>query len=526
MSESESSARRPSLFDQHSYRLRICIAIMFFLAALLRLNDIHAPGHLPDREYTSAIFARAFYFANNDLIEPWEQNIAIATKNQQPILEPPFVEWLVSWIYRATGREELFYSRYLTNSFWLLGGLFMYRLTKRLISTDAAIVATGYYLFVPMGIIISRSFQPDSLMMMLFLLTLNLILGYFEMPTLKRLLAASTVNGLVLLLRPLVIFAVFCSFLALSLSEKADWKKVLDRRFLIFSGLSLVPSVVYYGYGIVFAGFMRWKVTTSFMPYLLPKRDFWLGWFNVGSDVVGHATIIAAIIGFFFLHNKRAQYLAVGLAVSYVLFGIAFTYHIHTHPYYHIQLIPLIGLAIAPLVLSVIYSLRALTVKYWFIPVAINLICGLYFIHRTEIASLYQGRLEAPQVGAEIGRLINHSARTVFVSYYYGVPLEYYGEFGGAPWPVSLEDAFYRRPGERSLSVQERLSGLGFVPDYFVITNFDLYYRKHADLETYLKENCHVYAQKEQYLIYSACKPIPMSEATSHSGELASHESE
>jgi hypothetical protein len=114
--------------------------------------------------------------------------------------------------------------------------------------------------------------------------------------------------------------------------------------------------------------------------------------------------------------------------------------------------------------------------------------------------------MEDPVVAKEIGKLVQHSPHTVYVARYYGVPLEYYGEFGGAPWPVRIEDAFYRRPGERELSVKERIDGLGFSPAYYIITNFDLYNRKHQDLKAYLEDSCVLFAQAEQYLIYSSCK--------------------
>jgi hypothetical protein len=94
------------------------------------------------------------------------------------------------------------------------------------------------------------------------------------------------------------------------------------------------------------------------------------------------------------------------------------------------------------------------------------------------------------------------------VSRHYGLPLEYYGEFGGAPWPVRIEDPFYRRPGEQEQSVQERIDQLGFKPDYFVITHFDLYRRKHQDLETYLKSACSTRWETTEFLIYSQCQTI------------------
>ena len=499
---------KSSLVHDNASWFKIVLLILFFAATLLRLDDIKAPGHLLDREYTSAIFARAYYFTNNDDIEDWRRDIAIITKDQQPVLEPPLVEYLVSLIYRVMGMEEIYYSRYLTNAFWIIGGVFMYLIGKKLLSANAALIATAYYLFVPMGVIISRSFQPDSLMMMLFLMSLYSVIHYSDRHSTNRLLLACVISGITLLLRPLVVFAIFGAFLALSIQQNRNWKGLINTPLIIFTSSSLLPAVIYYGYGIVFAGFMRWKISTSFMPYLLTKKDFWLGWFELGADVAGPALLLLAIVGFFFIQNKNAQYLVVGLVASYVVFGIAFTYHIHTHPYYHIQLIPIIGLCIAPVMLGIVNSLRQLLVKTWMVPVSAVLLIALYFSYREVHDSLYQFHMEDPAVAHEIGEIVHHSPRTVFVSNYYGVPLEYYGEFGGAPWPVRIEDAFYRRPGEPELSVEERIDGLGFTPEYFVITNFNLFNHKHQDLRAYLENNCPILKETGAYLIYANCRIV------------------
>ena len=92
MSTTEISQSPGSLFKQNSFWLKLFLVLMFVLAALIRRDEIRAPGHLLDREYTSAIFARAFYFMNNAQVENWRQDIAVATMKQQPILEPPLVE--------------------------------------------------------------------------------------------------------------------------------------------------------------------------------------------------------------------------------------------------------------------------------------------------------------------------------------------------------------------------------------------------------------------------------------------------
>ena len=508
MSNTEIAQPQTGIFEQHPFWLKLSLVLIFLLAALIRFDEIRAPGHLLDREYTSAIFARAFYFMSNDQVEDWRQDIAVITMNQQPILEPPLVEYLVSLIYRVMEREEIYYARYLTGASWLVGGIFMYMITKKLVSTEAALFATLYYLFVPMGVIISRSFQPDSLMMMLFLASLYLLVNYFENGAKKYLLQASVVTAITLLLRPLVLFAIFFAFLALSLQNKGSWRKIIDRPLFIFSGVSLLPVTVYYGYGIIFAGFMRWKVSTSFMPHLLTKRDFWLGWFQLGINVVGAALLIAAIIGFFLLPSRKSRSLMISLAISYLIFGVAFTYHIHTHPYYHIQLFPVMAICAATCMAGIIKMLRYSAGKLWPVPIILSVLISLYFAYRAESDSLYQVRMDDPRTAWEIGEIIGHSPHTVFVSRHYGIPLEYYGEFGGAPWPVGIEDPFYRQPGAQERSVQERIDQLGFKPDYFVITHFELYRRKHQDLETYLKTACSARLETTDYLIYSHCQTL------------------
>ena len=506
MSNAEVSQPQTSIFERHPFLLNLCLVLMFLLAAIIRRDEIKAPGHLLDREYTSAIFARAFYFMSNDQVEDWRREIAVTTMNQQPVLEPPVTEYLVSLIYRVMGREEISYARYLTGAFWLVGGIFMYLITKKLLSTEAALFATLYYLFVPMGVIISRSFQPDSLMMMLFLASLYLLLNYFENGAKTYLLQASVVTAITLLFRPLVLFALFFAFLALSLQKKRSWRKIIDRSLIIFGGVSLLPAAIYYGYGIFFAGFMRWKVSTSFMPHLLIKWDFWLGWFQLGVEVAGAAILIAAIIGFFLLPTRAIRSLVLGLTASYLIFGVVFTYHIHTHPYYHIQLFPVIALCAATCFVSMVNVLRNSSGKLWPVPVILSLSISLYWAYRSERASLYQARMEDPSTAWKIGETIGHNPHTVFVSRYYGVPLEYYGEFGGAPWPVRIEDSFYRQPGAQEKSVQERIDELGFKPEYFVITYFDLYRGKHQDLETYLEGACSKRLETPDYLIYSHCQ--------------------
>jgi hypothetical protein len=105
-------------------------------------------------------------------------------------------------------------------------------------------------------------------------------------------------------------------------------------------------------------------------------------------------------------------------------------------------------------------------------------------------------------VAKDIGEIVHHSSKTVFIARFYGMPLQYYGELSGSSWPKAIETGLYRRPDEKELSINERLAGLSFVPDYFVITDFDNFNQRHVDLKEFLNTHCSVVAENEQYLIY------------------------
>ena len=242
-----------------------------------------------------------------------------------PLLEPPMTEYLVSLIYRIVGREDISFSRYLTGFFWLLGGVFFYKIVKLLTNVDAALIAVAYYLFVPMGSKISRSFQPDSLMMMVFLISLYCVIIYFEEPSWHLVLLAGVVTGGTLLLRPLVIFTLFGAFMAMSLSKKENWSQIFNKQFLVFYVLGLVFPLVFYGYGIYISGSLRGQADLSFRPHLLTKWDFWQGWFETGAMVVGHTAAITAILGFFFLPKNSIWKLVIGLISGYFIFGMVLT---------------------------------------------------------------------------------------------------------------------------------------------------------------------------------------------------------
>jgi hypothetical protein len=500
---SEYQVQQPGFFDQRPKLIAVTILVLIALACMVRIYKIHVPGLLPDRDFRSAIFARDFYFEKTDDVEAWRKDIAHKTRQNQPILEPPVTEFLVSLIYRAVGSEQLWIARLLTSSFWLVGGVFLFAIIKTVVSTDAAVFGLAYYLFNPLSVLLSRSFQPDSLMMMMFLLCLLLILKYYQDPSCFRFMMAAIISGLTLLCRPLVLFTIFGAFTSLAIHKKGTWKRFIDRHYLTFIAVSLLPNVLYYGYGILGAEFLRSQADMSFRPWLLFYKVFWKGWLDLAILAVGYTALTGALLGMPMLQKGLPKALVVGLGIGYIVFGLVFNQHIHTHGYYHSQLIPIVAISFGPAVILISNKLKAACNKwYGWLPVIVFLLLGMLFTMQQVRNRVGSARFESKEVAREIGEIVNHSTRTVWLAPMYGVPLQYYGELTGAYWPRRINYWLYRLPGERELSIEERLNALDFSPEYFVIIDFHEFNKHHSDLKEFLKINYSLIAGSDKYLIY------------------------
>lgn len=491
------------VLSQRQRLLQAGLVLLFLFALIIRIYNLDAPGILPEREFRSMFFARAHYYNRVEGIPAWQEEINQISLDKLGLLEPPIFENFVGEIYIFAEGEYIQIARILGSIFWLIGGLFLFKISRKLFSIEAAFIATAYYLFVPLGVLTSRSFQPDSLMIMLFLMSLFAILRHHEKPTRFRLVVAASISALMLLIKPLPIFSIFASYTALSIYRNG-WRRCLNKQFLIYSFITLLPVMLYYGYGLFWAGFLDTQADMSFRPNLLIHREFWNGWLSVGANSVGIAPLILGLLGWSMVRERPQRLLLTALWGSYLIFGLVFTHHIHTHNYYHLQFVVINAISFGPVV-ALFKEKFAVDSGSWIRPIVIGaIVIVIVFFDVQEVrAGLNLPNFENQQLSQEIGEIVNHSSHLVLVSRNYGQSLEYYGRLSGAPWPKAIEYWLYRSPGERELSIQERLDNLGYAPDYFIITDFTGFNNRHPDLKEYLSANCTIFAESDQYLIYN-----------------------
>ena len=216
---------------------------------------------------------------------------------------------------------------------------------------------------------------------------------------------------------------------------------------------------------------------------------------------------MAGLLGFSLYPRGTSRAFLLGLWISYIVFCLAFTYHIRFAGHYHLQFAFTLALSSGPLIDLFINRLKEGSYQWFSRMLLVSTFLLVVFITYKDIRQVLNGiaTIESEKTAQEIGEIVNHSTQTVYLAQTYGVALEYYGKLSGMYWPRKDIHWAFQQAGDDSQSIDERLKSLGFSPEYFIITDFNEFENHHADLKTYLADNCPLIAKDKEYLIYSAC---------------------
>jgi hypothetical protein len=457
---------------------RLLLLIAIFSAALgVRLYNADAPplDYYPVRQFRAAMLARDFYYESSPRsVSEKVRKEALAAKPKP--LEPPITETTASLLYRAVGGEHLIIPRLMSIMFWMIAALLLYRLASEMISPDAGIVSTAFFLFLPLGVVGSRSFQPDPLMIMFFMATVYSIFRYYRSPSGYGLAAACLFSALAILVKPTCVFPILSVFIAMRIPSKNIRNILFGRDLVIFLAASLLPSFIYYGYGIFIAGFLKSQADSSFVPALLTKTFYWKGWYYMVSGAIGRYSVFIALLGLLLVRSGNTRHFLLGLWAGYVLFCLAFPYHIQNHLYYHLMLIPIVALSIG-IVASYLLGAMSSNRGLWRLGVWLLFIVAVSLCIKNSVGLLSDSGFEA-QVRSykEIGEKVGHSPKTVLFDYHDGDRVMYYGRIYGVLWPTvhQIGDPTVRlKQSDMKVLLDEIISE--YSPEYFIVTNVPLF---------------------------------------------------
>jgi hypothetical protein len=462
------------------------------------------------REYRSLIIARADYFEHANRIPAWQKHVAEFSRQKQGVLEPPIFEKIVSYGYLLAGGEAFWIPKLLSSIFWLAGAYFLYLIALRITDAPAAIFSVAFYLFLPFSIIASRSFQPDPLMIMLLLLSVWLMLRYYEHPTRSALLIAAGAAASAFFIKPVSLFVIVSAFVAMGIAQNGIRRTIFGQSSLIFGAILVLPTLSAYLYGIVTGKFLLGEAEKTVVPRLLVSTFFWQNLLDNIGAVVGFGAFTLALIGVLLVREGLPRALIIGVWFGYGIFCIAIDYNVAAHDYYQLQLIPIVALSLGPVAAIVIQNLRPIY-SQWLWRLALTAIVLLALLLSVAVARprlVNPGSQRLVSAEEQIGARVDHSTQTVFLASDYGVSLEYHGLMSGYPWPLASDLEWERLTGSSSPDADARFN-TWFAPrspEYFIVLDIQEFDQQ-PDLQAFLTEHYPVLAKADDYLIFDLRHP-------------------
>ena len=469
------------------------------------INDLPLDFH-PTRQLFSALKARGIYYQDAPNIPDWQRELAFQQWKLQATIEPEFGERLALFAYSKTGEANLALPRIFSAVFWVIGGIFLFLAARRLVSPDGALLAASFYLFLPYGILASRSFQPDPLMVMLICAFIWALAGWEDERGWKWATLAGLFGGLAILVKMIALFFIAGGALVVVLRAKSLKEALKDAQVWTIGLLSVLPITLYFFYGVILDGFLTQQFGGRFFPEMLIQPSFYLRWGLKLNSVIGYLAISLSLLGLT-LFPKKKNGIMLGLWGGYILYGLYFNYHFSTHDYYQMPFIPIAALSLAPLGETLSKTLRTRVSKSIFPRIIFFAawtlaLLGASWTVRSEMRAIdYRPLAETYR---KIGDLLRDEDSVVALSKDYGYRLNYWGWLNTAHFP-SAGDLWYQEKRGNPQEFEEVFDKYAKDRAFFLITDFDEW-EKQVELSEYLFANYPVYAEGEGYLIFALNK--------------------
>jgi hypothetical protein len=285
-------------------------------------------------------------------------------------------------------------------------------------------------------------------------------------------------------------------------------KSIRNIRFWVMGIIAAVPMLIWMVYGFFVRGTLGGQFSLRFFPNLWINPVYYLRLEFMAEHVVGLIPLLLALTGFFLLTEKSKRIFLAGLLGSYVVFALVFSYYFMTHDYYHITLVPIVALSLAPLADLVLRRLGSLNTG-WLARAAIGLVllfgvgANLWNIRQTFHKADYR-----PQAGilTHIGQALGPDVSVVALTSDYGYPLFYYSWISASYWPYTGDTALRQLAGMDTPAFAQQFSEMTAGKEYFVVTDL-AELENQPDLKTFLAASYPVFEKGDGYIIYDLLHP-------------------
>jgi len=497
--------------NNKKFRYELVVLVIILVAGFaVRMIDLTDPplDYHPTRQLRAAIITRSIYLQMNPAASP--EQVEFAT---DPVLyeyitrrEPPVTEFLVALIYLFIGSETLWISRIVTSLIWCVGGIALFLLVRRMTSSPAALVSVGFYMFTPFGVIGSRSFQPEALMVASMLWALYLFYHWIDNPTWKNALLAGLVTGFSIFVKPNALFPLFFSYALTVIFSIGLIRAVKNIQIWIISILAAIfPAIYYFLINPSAGGFTNDLFST--IVGVVPNPQYFLGWGSIVTDVVPFTVIILALTSTLMFGRKNRLFV-IGLWIGYLVLGIVVPYHIYTHDYYSLILVPIVAISLGKIVQTILNTALSqdIFVKIGLVGIAIfAMLFSGWNVYKTLNERDFRNE---PRGWELIAEEIPQDKQVVGLTHNYGFNFIYFGYQVIQSWPYTSDVDFISMRGDDLYDNFDQFFYAMVEPnDIFLVTLFQEF-----EAQPQLKEKLSeypIYSEGVGYIMYDLSEKKP-----------------
>ena len=138
------------------------LIFLFALGGFLRLLDLtdEPLDFQPSRQLRNSLVAREIYYSVLPSATDEQKILSSSFADSVGKYEPPVIESIVAYSYFLTGGENIAIARIWLTIFWLIAGIALFDLMKRVVAPWSALIALAFYFVLPFSVQASRSFNP------------------------------------------------------------------------------------------------------------------------------------------------------------------------------------------------------------------------------------------------------------------------------------------------------------------------------------------------------------------------------
>jgi len=485
----------------------IMLFVLGFGIRMVDLTDLPLDFH-PTRQFLSATKARGMYYQYASDVPEWQREIAVQRWKDADVFEPTVVEPIVAGLYLLFG-EHLWLARIASSVYWLLGGLALFALSKRIASVDGAIVALSFYLFLGFGVIASRSFQPDPMMVGLILGGLWAFYRWDDERTWKWAVITGLLSGMAIFVKTIAVLPLLGAFAFILLSTRGLKQSVRDPQVWALAIITVLPTALFMIDSLYISRSSNLSTNLRFFPSFWTDPTFYVRWKNMIGNTLGFGAFLMALLGIFLAKPGRDRSLLLGLLAGYIVYGFLFSYHFITHNYYQLPLFVFIPLSLAFVGKSLFQKLEEVNAASVFVRLSVAgiILFALAFeMWNVRVELVRDENRAEPQFWADLGEKLGRSSSVIGLTQDYGNRLAYWGWKVTEQWPTTGDQNLRELAGvAKSFDeiFSERVEG----KDYFVITNFNQF-DSQPDLKDKLFNTYSILEEGPDYIIFDLQNPL------------------